>query len=227
MLETIGKLLGGIAIYITALLGLIALFFLWVAFREWRAGSRAVFGVERDIAASEMVGALARAGGVAVIALLVFGLGALGRQAESEEGQTAQATRRPQGTPAVAPAATFTPGGVEPGPTLLPTDTLPPELTDVPPLPPAQTDTPPVQPTPQTAVIVAFGGVWLRDAPNGGTIVVVPQDSVVELLAEERQFSGNFEWQKVRILSAPLGSEAQAGQEGWVAFSPEFLQVSP
>lgn len=227
MLETIGRLVGNVAVYVTAVLGIIALYFLWQAFREWRAGTRAVFGVERDIATSEMLGALARAGVIAVIALAVLGVGALGRQAGSESGEQAQATRAPQGTTPVVPVATFTPGGVQPAPTLLPTETLPPEITDIPALPVSPTDTPPVEPTPQTAVIVAFGGVWLRDAPAGGTIVVVPQQSVVQLLDEERQAAGDFEWQKVRILSVPIGSQAQVGQEGWIAFDPEFVQVSP
>jgi hypothetical protein len=81
-----------------------------------------------------------------------------------------------------------------------------------------------VEPTPQTAVVNEFGGVWLRDAPNGGTIVVLLQGTVVELL-EGREFAGNYEWQKVRVMSTPPNSAAQVGQEGWAAF--QFLQVGP
>ena len=84
MLETITDLLGGIAVYITALLGLVALYFLWVAFREWQAGRRAAFGIERDMARSEMVGALARASVVVVVGLFVYALGQLGQDAASE-----------------------------------------------------------------------------------------------------------------------------------------------
>jgi hypothetical protein len=216
MIEAIGSFLGRIAIYVTALLGLIALYFLWVAFREWRASRRAMFGVERDIAASEMMGAIARAGVLVVIGLLVVGLGWLGRQSASD-GETAQATRPPLQTTPGATAAT-------PGSTLPSTDTPQPVVTDVPPLPEVTTPPPAVEPTPQTAIVNAFGGVWLRDAPNGGTIVVVSQNSVVELL-EGRQAAGDFEWQKVRILSVPPGSGAQPGQEGWVA--SEYLEVGP
>lgn len=218
MLETIGKFVGSVAVYVTAVLGVIALYFLWQAVREWRAGSRAVFGVERDMATSEMLGALSRAGVVAVIALAVLGIGALGRGAEDKEPLP---TQTPAPTAAVPAVATWTPA-----PTVPPTDTPPPELTDIPALPVAATDTPVVEPTPQTAVVIAFGGVWLRDAPNGGPIVVVPQDAVVELL-EGREAAGAYEWQKVRILSVPLGSQAQVGQEGWIAFSPDFVRENP
>jgi hypothetical protein len=216
MFGAIGSFLGRIAIYVTAFLGLIALYFLWAAFREWRAGVRAVFGVERDIARSEMIGAISRAGGFVLIGLLVFGLGWLGQQAESD-GETAGATQLPAQTAPVAP--TVTPGSDEPGPILSPTDTPQPMVTDVPPLP-----EPTTEPTPQTAVVVAPGGVWLRDAPNGGTIEVVLQNSVVELL-EGREFAGDFEWQKVRVISAPPDGQALVNREGWVAF--EFLRVGP
>jgi hypothetical protein len=223
MFGAIGSFLGRVAIYVTAFLGLIALYFLWAAFREWRAGARAVFGVERDIARSEMIGSISRAGGFVLIGLLVFGLGWLGQQAESD-GETAGATQLPaQTTPVMT---TATPELAEPGPTLPPTDTPQPAVTGIPPLPEPTTEQSPVEPTPQTATVIAYGGVWLRDAPNGGTIVVVPQDSVVELL-DGREFAGNYEWQKVRILSVPLGSDARENQEGWIAAHPDFLRVGP
>jgi hypothetical protein len=220
MFEAIGGLLGRISIYVAVALGLVAVYFLWVAFREWRARVRAVFGVERDVATSEMMGAVSRAGILILIGIVVFGLGWLGQQSESEEAS--QTSRTPAPTTSVI--ATVTPGSGEPGPAVLPTDTLQPVGTDVPPLPEEPTETPALEPTPQTATVSVFGGVWLRDAPNGGTIDVLPQDSVVELL-EGRQVSGNFEWQEVRVLDAPLGSEALVGREGWVA--SEFLQVGP
>jgi hypothetical protein len=224
MLETIANLVGDLAVYIAALLGLVAFYFLWVAFREWRVAQRAFFGVERDIAYSEMMGALARAGVVIVIGIVVFAVGQLGQQVEPVEEAAAQPTQMPVQT--ISVFQTPTPDSGSPAPTLLPTDTPQPGLTEVPLSPGEATQAPPpVEPTPQTATVIVFGGVWLRDAPNGGTIDVLPQGTVVEL-AEGREFAGNFDWQKVQVLSAPIGSEALVGRDGWVAFTPEFLDVS-
>jgi hypothetical protein len=180
-----------------------------------------MFGVERDIAESEMVGAIVRAGIVVFVGVLVMGVGWLGQQqAESVE----RATKTPLlPTPTFPVVATVGPGA-EPTLTLWPTEPAAPAVTDVPPLPPAPTEALPVEPTPQVATVIATGGVWLRDAPNGGTIVVVPQGSVVELL-EGRETAGAYEWQQVRVSAVPIGSDAQVDQEGWVAL--EFLQVNP
>jgi hypothetical protein len=222
MLGTIGGFIGHVAVYITAGLGLVALYFLWVSFREWRAGGRTMFGVERDIAESEMIGAIIRAGVVVFVAVLVFGAGLLGRQAESDK-QTTQSPRAP--TPTFPQVATVAPGTLAaPAPTLLPTEPPQPAVTDVPPLQPAPTAASPVEPMPQVATVVAFGGVWLRDAANGGTIVVLEQDSLVELL-DGLESVGDNEWQRVRVIAVPLGSNAQVDQEGWVA--AQYLQVNP
>jgi hypothetical protein len=224
MLETIGRFLGNVASYIVALLALVALYYLWVAFREWRAGARAAFGIERDIATSEMVGAVVRAGGVVILGLVVLGLGQLGERAGESSAGTPQQTRLPTPLPTTSVFETLTPQSGEPLVTQAATDTLLPELTDVPSLPGVSSETPAIQPTPQTASVTAFGGVWLRDAPNGGTIEVLPQESIVQFL-DGREFAGSFEWQKVRVLNVPAGSEALVGQEGWVA--SEFLELSP
>lgn len=228
MLGTIGGFIGRVSVYITAGLGLAALYFLWVAFREWRASGRTMFGVERDIAESEMIGAILRAGVVVVVAVLVFGAGVLGRQADSDD-QKAQATRAP--TPTFPSMATVAPGTLAaPASTPLPTDPPQPAVTDVPQLPPAPTEVLPVEPTPQVATVIAVGGVWLRDAANGGTIALVPQDSVVELM-EGLETAGDYDWQQVRVVSVPPGSGAQGApvaqidQQGWVA--AQYLQASP
>ena len=110
MFEAIGGLLGRISIYVAVVLGLVAVYFLWVAFREWRASARAVFGVERDVATSEMMGAVSRAGILILIGIVVFGLGWLGGQSESAE--VSQATRTP--VPTTPVIATVTPGSGEP-----------------------------------------------------------------------------------------------------------------
>jgi hypothetical protein len=180
-----------------------------------------MFGVERDIAESEMVGAIVRAGIVVFVGVLVMGMGWLGQQqAESAE----RATRTPPLPSPTFPVVATVGPGAEPTPTLWPTEPAAPAVTEVPPLPPAPTEALPVEPTPQVATVIATGGVWLRDAPNGGTIVVVPQGSVVELL-EGRETAGAYEWQQVRVSAVPIGSDAQVDQEGWVAL--EFLQVNP
>jgi hypothetical protein len=224
MLETIAEFVGNIAIYIAALLGLIALYFFWVAFREWRLGHRAAFGIERDIASSEMFGALAKAVVIVVIGLLVVALGQMGQESEPTEQTQVQPTQ-----PAVSTISVFdtaTPPAGSPAPTLIPTDTPLPELTDIPPLPSEATEESPAEPATQTARVTVVGGLWLRDAPNGGTIEVLPEQTIVEFL-EGREAAGNFEWQKVRVLNTPPGSEGLVDQEGWVAFSPDFLEVSP
>jgi hypothetical protein len=219
MLESIGNFLSSIAIYIAALSGLVAAYFLWVAFREWRSGSRAYFGVERDIAQSEMIGAILRAGAFVIFAALVLGLGWLGGQAESPTGEAADGS---QPTATALPGTPATPDASQPTPATLPTDT--PDVAESTATPaPEPTDSPaPTEPAPQTAIVRAFGGVWLRDAPNGGTIGVLPEESLVQVL-EEREQAGNFEWQKIRVISAPPGGEALVGQEGWVAL--EFLET--
>jgi hypothetical protein len=109
-------------------------------------------------------------------------------------------------------------------PTAVATDVPQPDVTGVPILPVDPTQPPVVEPTPQTAQVSVFGGVWLRDAPNGGTIDVLPQDSIVQLL-EGREFAGAYEWQQTRVLSTPPGSEALVGLEGWVA--GQFLEGGP
>lgn len=229
MIEAIGDFLAGIAVYLTAVFGLVALYFLWVAFREWRTSNRAVFGVERDIAVSEMLGAISRAGIFVVIGLLIFALGWAGQQSEADVDNQIQPTTSGPPTATFPILATETIAASDVAATVpVETDQTPePDETELAP-PVLESPTPPtaVEPTPQTAVVTAFGGVWLRDAPNGGTIVVVPQDAVVQLL-EGRETAGTLEWQRVRILEVPAspGVEAEPGQEGWVAF--QFLQATP
>jgi hypothetical protein len=226
MLETLADFFGNIAVYIVVLLGLVALYFLWVAFREWRTGNRAAFGIERDIATGEMIGAIIRAGGVVVVALIVLALGQLSdRAAESPNGTPEPLTGNSTAVPTTSVFRTLTPApGDTPVPPALMTDTPAPEVEDVPPLPGEETPTSEIAPTPQTARVTAFGGVWLRDAPNGGTIGVLPQESVVEF-RDGREAAGDFTWQRVLVLQTPPGGQALEGQEGWVA--AQFLEVTP
>lgn len=225
MLETIANILGNIAIYGAVLLGFVVLYFLWVAFREWRAGQRAAFGVERDMATSEMVGALLRAAGVFVIVVILLGVGQLNPEEEPTGEASEQPTRPPIATISVFGTATTSPQGTAVAPAVA-TDTPQSAVTGVPPLPVEATATVAAIATPEMATVIIFGGIWLRDAPNGGTISVLPQGTVVEL-REGRELAGSFEWQKVVVLSTPAGSEALVSQEGWVAFTPEFLDISP
>jgi hypothetical protein len=168
-----------------------------------------------------MMGAFVRAVVVAFVALLVLGLGQLGQDEASDDtgGQTTQPI-----SPTAAVLGTPTLGPGEVAPTLLPTDTPQANVTDIPPLPSEATATSAVEPTPQTAQVSAFGGVWLRDAPNGGTIGVLPQGSVVQFI-EGRESAGSYDWQKVRVLNTPAGGEALVNQEGWVAV--QFLEGGP
>lgn len=221
MLETIGNFLSNIAIYVAALLGLAALYFIWVTLREWQSGRRAAFGVERDMASSEMAGAIARAAVVIFLGLVVLGLGRLGQKPESSGGTEARATQ--PAAPTTSALATPTQGSGEPATTVMPADTPAPAATTA--VAPASPTQPPVvEPTPQRARVAAVGGVWLRDAPNGGTIQVLPQETTVELL-EGHEFAGSYDWQKVQVVSAPPGSDALVNLEGWVA--SQFLEELP
>lgn len=222
MLETIGNLLGNIAAYIAAVLGLVALFFVWTAIREWRAGARAAFGIERDIATSEMIGAIGRAGVVVFVGLIVLGLGQLGQRVESEEETPVQASRTP--LPTVSVFEDLTPESDVPAPTPVPSSTPLPAVTDVPPLPAEPTQASIQEPTQQTARVTAFGGLWLRDAPNGGIIgsLPLPQETIVQLL-EGREFAGARQWQQVRVLNTPPDGQGFIGLEGWVA--AEYLEA--
>jgi hypothetical protein len=231
MLETLGNILSGIAVYIAVLLALVAAYFVWIAFREWLTSRRAAFGIERDIATSEMVGAVVRAGGIVMLGLLVLAVGRLGEGVGTLGGGPAgAASGSATTTPAPTPGSDETPApGVTAAAPQLPTDTTQPELGDVPPLPGDATATlePALAPTPQTARVVAVGGVWLRDAPNGGTIVVLPQETVVEF-QEGRENVGDMTWQRVRVASIPPGSPNVPGLEvnieGWVA--AQFLEAT-
>ena len=229
MLETIGSFLGNVSDYIVALLGLVVLYFLWVAFREWRVGQQAAFSIERDIASSEMVGAVGRAGAVIFVGLIVFGLGQLGHGVGSPEPTPIQSTQPLLTTVPVFRTPTLRPGEPtlrpgEPTPTSVATDGSQPAATIIPLATVVPSQLPVVEPTPQTGQVTEFGGVWLRDAPNGGTIQVMPQGTVVEFL-EGRQAAGAYEWQHLRILNAPAGNEALAGLEGWAAV--DFLRTGP
>ncbi len=226
MVTTIGRFLNQIAVYIALACGLAAAYFLYVLLREWRAKARAAFGVERDIAQGEMLGALTRAAIFVAIGALVFGLGWLGGQVEEDETEAARPTQAQATSPSTPPP---TPQTGEPTPATTPTSslpTLPPELgeTSEPPtlMPTGQAAS--ATPSQQRARVAVFGGVWLRDAPNGGTIVVLPQETVVEFL-EGREFAGTEDWQHVRVVSVPVVSDAQAGQEGWVA--AQYLEMLP
>ena len=222
MLETIGSFLGNISDYIVALLGLVVLYFLWVAFREWRVGQQAAFSIERDIASSEMIGAAGRAGIVVVVGAVVFGLGQLGLEVGAPDPTAGPGTPRVEATIPVFKTPTLGSGG--PAPTAVATDVSQPAETIVPLPSLVPTQPPVVEPTPQTAQVTEFGGVWLRDAPNGGTVQVMPQGTIVEFL-EGRQVGGTYEWQLVRILNTPAGSEALVGLEGWAAV--DFMKVGP
>ena len=118
---------------------------------------------------------------VVVVGIVVLAAGRLGEQIEKPSSDTTPGPTRTPG-PTVQVLQTATPPSGETAPTLLPADTLEPDLTGIPPLPLESTQAPDIAPTPQTARVSVFGGVWLRDAPNGGTIDVLPEGSIVEFL---------------------------------------------
>lgn len=100
-----------------------------------------------------------------------------------------------------------------PSQTLTPTTALPALATAEPtPLP---TDPPPptATPIPFDAFVNVVGGLNLRDAPNGETILLLENGSGVFLLAGSEN-DGVYTWRQVRTLD---------GSEGWVA--DEFLII--
>jgi hypothetical protein len=90
--------------------------------------------------------------------------------------------------------------------------------------PPAETPSPTVDatiPTPTATPIICRAvventsfGLYLRDAPSGEEVDLLPEGSVVTLLEDEAVEANGFTWRKVR---------AVGGDEGWVA--QDFLTI--
>lgn len=91
--------------------------------------------------------------------------------------------------------------------------------------PPTETPLPtldPDQPTPTPTPVICRAqitdtggnGLTMRTAPGGEEIVILPEGSLVILLADEPVSDGGFTWRNVR---------ATGGAEGWVA--QEFLTI--
>jgi hypothetical protein len=92
------------------------------------------------------------------------------------------------------------------------------------PFPPTETPSPTVDatiPTPTATPIICRAvventsfGLYLRDAPSGEEVDLLPEGSVVTLLEDEAVEANGFTWRKVR---------AVGGDEGWVA--QDFLTI--
>ena len=73
-----------------------------------------------------------------------------------------------------------------------------------------------VTPTVCRAVVEGSGGngIYLRDAPQGAELVILPEGTLLTVLEDAPVDAGNFVWRKVR---------AVGGEEGWAA--EEFLTI--
>ncbi len=220
-MSAISDFVSRFALYVYAACLVGGLYFGWQAYQSWRTSRKAFFGVERDMARVEIIGYLYRLFGLALLALLVFGLSSLGGGEAAGEGQ-AQPPAPTSGAPVQQGTATLPPPVVIEA-TNTPAAPSTPEVTPVAPQPtPTAGPPPPVSPTPTrvpTGVVTgtAGGGLWLRAAPgfSGETLIVLPEGTVVQLLEGQQEVDGTL-WQQVRT---------EDGREGWVAAS--YLQINP
>ncbi len=145
----------------------------------------------------------------AAAAVVLFGLiisvGAVG-QGLAVRAQIAipTYTLTPSLTPTITPTqtSTLTPT-ITPTPTLTPTETPTPTITPSPtPVPPTPT------PTPILAFVnvPGFEGANLRQEPQGTTITILPNGTIVTVLGETRETNGVI-WQRVITVD---------GLEGWI-----------
>jgi hypothetical protein len=136
---------------------------------------------------------------------LIIGVGAAG-QGLALRAQIAipTYTLTPSLTPTITPTVTptLTPT-ISPTPTLTPTDTSTPTIT------PSATPVPPT-PTPEPILafvnVPGFEGANLREEPQGTTITILPNGTIVTVLGETQETNGVI-WQHVVTVD---------GLEGWI-----------
>lgn len=168
-------------------------------YRNIRRGGARFYTLEREI--------VLRRAMVTLIAAAVLYTGALGllymqRQQlieaslPPEEGETSDEVNAPVVTTPTAMLEVFPPS---------------PEPTSLTPQPTAT-----VTPTVCRAVVEGSGGngIYLRDAPQGAELVILPEGTLLTVLEDAPVEAGDFVWRKVR---------AVGGEEGWAA--DDFLTI--
>lgn len=175
---------------------LLAAFF---TYRNIRRGGARFYTLEREIVLRRATVTL-----VAAVALFTVALGLMYFQRQ----QLIEAS--------LPPVEEETGGGVNAPVVTTPTTMLEifppsPEPTSLTPQPTAT-----VTPTVCRAVVEGTGGngIYLRDAPQGAEIVIMPEGTLLTVLEDAPVEAGDFVWRKVR---------AVGGEEGWAA--EQFLTI--
>ncbi|HMT21824.1 MAG TPA: SH3 domain-containing protein [Promineifilum sp.] len=175
---------------------LLAAFF---TYRNIRRGGARFYTLEREIVLRRATVTL-----VAAVALFTVALGLMYFQRQ----QLIEAS--------LPPVEEETGGGVNAPVVTTPTPMLEvfppsPEPTSLTPQPTAT-----VTPTVCRAVVEGTGGngIYLRDAPQGAEIVIMPEGTLLTVLEDAPVEAGDFVWRKVR---------AVGGEEGWAA--EQFLTI--
>lgn len=175
---------------------LLAAFF---TYRNIRRGGARFYTLEREIVLRRATVTL-----VAAVALFTVALGLMYFQRQ----QLIEAS--------LPPVEEETGGGVNAPVVTTPTPMLEvfppsPEPTSLTPQPTAT-----VTPTVCRAVVEGTGGngIYLRDAPQGAEIVIMPEGTLLTVLEDAPVEAGDFVWRKVR---------AVGGEEGWAA--QDFLTI--
>jgi hypothetical protein len=194
-----------------------AVFFLFRAFRFRSLSSRANYGVAQQEALQAMRVDFVRTVAATFVGLILFGvIGLSPGPSESEPAATTASTAPPPSThtPTARPSATTAPAQVAPTEaeqepaTPVPTVTFP-SVTETPTAVPSITPIP----EPVTATVASGVGVWLRSIPSTeGEQLKWVFDGTILTLLPGFETADDLDWQEVRTPD---------GNEGWVA--AEFI----
>ena len=164
------------------------------------------YGVGRQESRKTMLVAFLRAGALAIVALILFGVYGLSARPEEilSTDPEPPATFEPEPT-STTPATDVAPtDAAEESPSPSPTATNAPATATLSP-----TTTPTITPTPvPSAVVNSEVGLYLRPEPGSTVELELLANGAVLTLLDGRETVDDVEWQEVR---------SAAGNEGWVA----------
>ncbi|MCA9868084.1 MAG: hypothetical protein KIS95_00075 [Anaerolineae bacterium] len=171
----------------------------FMTYRNIRRGGARFYTLEREIVLRRAMVTLVAAGVLytATLGVLYFQRQQLiAELLPAEEGDAAEGVNSPVVTTPTVMLEVFPPS---------------PEPTSLTPQPTAT-----VTPTVCRAVVEGSGGngIYLRDAPQGAELVILPEGTLLTVLEDAPIEAGDFVWRKVR---------AVGGEEGWAA--DDFLTI--
>ena len=171
----------------------------FMTYRNIRRGGARFYTLEREIVLRRAMVTLVAAGVLytATLGVLYFQRQQLiAELLPAEEGDAAEGVNSPVVTTPTVMLEVFPPS---------------PEPTSLTPQPTAT-----VTPTVCRAVVEGSGGngIYLRDAPQGAELVILPEGTLMTVLEDAPIEAGDFVWRKVR---------AVGGEEGWAA--DDFLTI--